>query len=241
MGLLYSSYASNDDVFYYKNLEHKGIKTLTEKTCDKWEVISFFDEKGYLLREINIYKKEIQSDYKYIYAVADTLLEIKRIDIVSKDVNKRERIDRYYYTSSGRCYKFRMFFSEPDNPYHFEDNFVYENGMLVSYTKGKEGKTKIVRKYDEKKRKIQEIEIRDKTDTTFYSYVYNQSEQLTDYIQESNNDEVIYSDVPPWSNKKMNKVHIRYSNIDKRGNWTKSYFITERGKVFRSERKIEYW
>jgi hypothetical protein len=77
-------------------------------------------------------------------------------------------------------------------------------------------------------------------DTTFYTYVYNQLRQFTDYIQKNNNNEVVCSGVVVWSNEKMNKVHIQFSNFDKRGNWTRSYFITERGKVFRLKRKIEY-
>jgi hypothetical protein len=228
-------------------LEHKGIKKITEQTHDKWEVISFFDEKGYLLREINFYKKEIKSDYKYDYVVTDTLLEIKRIDSVGKDVNRQEKIDRYYYISLGQCYKRRVYFSGSDNPSHFWDNFVYENGMLISYTEATDWQKKndisnmVFYKYNEKKQRTKKIKAVSETDTIFYSYMYNQSGLLTDYIQESNNNEVVYSSVVVWSNKRLNKTHIRYSNFDKCGNWTESYFITERGKVFRSKRKIEYW
>jgi hypothetical protein len=138
-------------------------------------------------------------------------------------------------------------FSESGAHSYFGDNFVYENGMLVSYTEANNWQKnngipiKVVCKYNEEKQKIYKIEIRNDTDTTFYSYMYNQSGQLTDNVQESNNNEVVYSDVVPWSNKKTNKIHIRYSNFDKHGNWTKSYFITEKGKALRSERKIEYY
>ena len=47
--------------------------------------------------------------------------------------------------------------------------------------------------------------------------------------------------VPLWSESKQNKVHERYCNFDKHGNWTKHYFITARGKVFWSKRKLVYW
>jgi hypothetical protein len=140
-----------------------------------------------------------------------------------------------------------VFFLNADNPSYFRDNFVYEDGMLVSYTEANDWQErkgiskKIVYKYNERKQKIRKMEIKNEIDTTFYTYLYNQFGQLTDYIQESNNTEVIYSDVIPWSNKKMNKIHIRYSNFDKHGNWTESYFITEKGRVSRSKRKIEYW
>lgn len=247
MGFFYSSYAFDDDIFYLKKMEHKGIKKIIIKTYDKWEAMSFFDDEGYLLCEINFYKKEIRSHYKYNYVVTDTLLEIRRIDIIGKDVNKQKKIDKYYYTSLGQCYKRRVYFSSSDNPSHYWDDFVSENGVLVSFTEATDWQkindisNKIVYEYNEKKQKIRKLEIRNETDTTFYSYVYNQSGQLTDYIQESNDNKVVYSGVICWSNEKMNKVHIRYSNFDKHGNWTKSYFITEKGKMFRSERKIEYW
>lgn len=247
MGLFYSSYAFDDDAFCLKKMEYKGIKEITEKTHNKWNVISFFDEKGYLLREINFYKKEIKSDYKYDYVVTDTLLEIRRINAIGIDVRKQKKIDRYYYDSLGQCYKRRVYFSNSDNPFHFWDNFVHGDGVLVSYTEATDWQkkndisNKVVYKYNEKKQKTQKVEIRNEIDTTFYSYVYNQSGQLTDYIQESNKNEVVYSDIVVWSNEKMNKVHIQYSNFDKRGNWKRSYFITEKGKVLRSKRKIEYW
>jgi hypothetical protein len=241
IGLFYSSYAFDNDTFYYKNIEYKGIKKITEKAHDKWEVISFFDEKGFLLQKISYYKKKIRSDVKYDYTVTDTLLEIRRVTLFNINADNKTKIDQYYYTSSNQCYKYRVYFSESDNPSYYEDNFVYDDGILVSYTQGKNSTTKFIYEYNEKKQKVQKLETRNETDTTFFSYVYNQSGQLTDYVKESNNNEVIYSNVITWSNKKKNKIHIRYSNFDKRKNWTRSYFITEKGKVFRSERKIEYW
>lgn len=241
IGFFYSSYAFDDNIFYSKKMEIKGIKQIIEKTYDKWRVISFFDTEGLLLQRISYYKKELRFDVKYDYTVTDTLLEIRRITLFNINAENNTLIDRYYYTSSNQCYKYRVSFSESDNnPFYYEDNFVYYEGMLVSYTQGKNSVTKFIYKYNEKKQKERKLKIINETDTTFYSYMYNQSGQLTDYIQKSNNNENVYSGVV-WSNEKMNKIHILFSNFDKHGNWTKSYFITERGKVFRSERKIEYW
>ncbi len=241
MGFLLSSYTHTEDNFYLKKLHLTEIKTTKTKTHDKWEVISFFDEKGFLLRETNFYKKEIKSDYTYEYTIADTLLEIKRVDAIGKDVKKQKKIDRYYYSSLGQCYKYRVYFGDCDNPTHYEDNFIFEDGLLTGYSQGKMGAVKISLKYNEKKQKTQKMEIRNKTDTTLNTYVYNQLGLLTDHIMESNNNAVVYSGVVVWSNEKVNKVHIQFSGFDKRGNWTRSYFLTERGKVFRSKREIEYW
>ncbi len=240
----YFSYAFDENTFFPKNLQNKGIKKIIEKTFDQWEVISSFNKEGFLLNEVNFYNKKIKSDYKYDYLVTDTLLEVKKVDI-----NKMENhyvIEKYYYHKSGQCYKFEMYFSKSDTISYFGDNFIYENGILTSYTKGnfwqkKHGTLKkIIFRYNEKQQKIRELNIY-KTDTTFYFYNYNQQGKLIDYVKESNDKEEIFSGVFCWSDKILNKVHIKYSNFDKRGNWTKSYFMTEKGKIFRSERKIEYW
>jgi len=246
-----SSHAFNDDAFYYKNLEQKGIKRITERKFDKWEVISIFNEEGYLVREINFYKKEIRSDYKYEYAIMDTLIEMKRTNSINNDV-KNLKIDKYYYTSSGQCHKHSMYFSDSDASSHNKDNFVYEDGKLISYTQGEMGQTKFEYTYNEKGQKEHIQKFTRYGYITFFSFAYNKFGQLTDYIQEGfiqegyNNDDeineiIVYSGVVVWSKEKTNKIHIRYSNFDKRGNWTRSHFITEKGKVFRSERKIEYW
>lgn len=50
----------------------------------------------------------------------------------------------------------------------------------------------------------------------------------------------IISDVTCWSKNQRNKYIILYDNFDKKGNWTKSYYLTEKGKVLRSKRNIVY-
>ncbi|MEA4975896.1 MAG: hypothetical protein VB046_09195 [Paludibacter sp.] len=245
-GLFYSSYAIDKDNLFSKTSKYKGVKKVIEKTFDEWKVVSAFDKEGFILQEINYYKNEIKSSYKFDYILADTLLEIKRTNQINKNV-KNQKIERFFYTTSGKCYKYRVYFLSLDNPSLLGDNFLYEDGKLVSYTEANDWQkrndisSEIVYKYNERKQKIHQMEIKNVTDTTFYTYLYNQSGQLTDYIQESNNNEVIYSDVVPYSKNKMNKIHIKYSNFDKLGNWTRSTFITEKGKVFRSKKKIEYW
>jgi hypothetical protein len=71
-------------------------------------------------------------------------------------------------------------------------------------------------------------------------FIYKNGIQ-TDYIHETNDERECIIDIICWSKEMMNKVHIKYSNFDKYGNWTKSYFITEKGKKVRSKRKIQYW
>ncbi len=92
-----------------------------------------------------------------------------------------------------------------------------------------------------KKQKESRMEINNNGDTTFYTYVYNQHGQLTDFIKESHDISIFYGDAPTWNDTRGNKIHIRYSNFDKHGNWTKSYFITEKRRLLYSKRKIKYW
>ena len=50
----------------------------------------------------------------------------------------------------------------------------------------------------------------------------------------------VIADVVPWSKTRQNKCVILYRRFDKYGNWTRSYYLTEKGRVLRSRRKIFY-
>ncbi len=45
----------------------------------------------------------------------------------------------------------------------------------------------------------------------------------------------------PYNQSEPMRIIYLYENIDKHGNWTKSYYLTEKRKKFRVKRKIEYW
>ncbi len=243
-GLIYSSYAFDNayvDV-RSKMLEYKGVKKITERTIDKWKVISFFDREGHVLQETHAFKKEMRSDYRFHYTVTDTLIEARRVNKIIRNgsyASDTLRIDQYYYNASNQCYKRSIYYSiiNDYSDFYSMDNFVYEDGMLISYT---QGSTKNILKYNEKKQKESRLEIY-AADTTFYTYVYNQHGQLTDFIKESHDTSIFYGDAPTWNDTRGNKIHIRYSNFDKHGNWTRSYFITEKRRLLYSKRKIKYW
>ena len=241
-GLIYSSYAFDNAYVDVRSKiqEHKGVKKITERTSDNWKVISFFDREGHVLQETHAFKKEMMSDFRFHYTVTDTLIEARRVNRIFEDDLDTLRIDRYYYNASNQCYKFNVYFSTIDQIDHLSDfnsidDFVYEDGMLISYT---QGASRNIFKYNEKKQKESRLEIRDyASDTTFYTYVYNQHGQLTDVIQEYHDTSIFYGDVPAW----RKKIHVKFSNFDKHGNWTRSYFITEKRRLLYSKRKIKYW
>ena len=226
--------------FYSIIQEYKGIKKITKRTTLGWEVLSYFDKKGYVLHQTHAYKNELRSDFIFSFTVTDTLAEIRRVNKI--DINRRGdtlRIERYYYDSSGQCYQFMMSSSDQDTSrYPFRGNFIYEDRMLISYTQGSRKNTCT---YNEEKQLTGRLEISINNDTTFYTYLYNPHGQLTDFIKESPDTTVFFSEAPFWNKTRGNKIHIRFANFDCHGNWTKSYFITEKEMLLNEERKIEYW
>jgi YD repeat-containing protein len=117
-------------------------------------------------------------------------------------------------------------------------NFIYENGLLISYDR--DGSV-VQFQYDSLARITQIIFISHvSSDTTYTNYIYDKLGRETDCIVESSNPEADFVGVFVYSSEKRNKVHFRYSDFDKYGNWRKSYFVTEKGNLFRSKREIKY-
>lgn len=70
--------------------------------------------------------------------------------------------------------------------------------------------------------------------------LYNKNVIVFESTEIVNDPLAIICDVVCWSKKQQNKYIILYDNFDKKGNWTKSYYLTETGKVLRSKRSIVY-
>ena len=243
MGKTLFSQSFDENFLSPKYQRNNIIKKKEEKTFDGWNVVSIFNEVGFLLQQTNYYKKERKSDYEYEYSISDSLLTIRRINKMNNEINN-DFIEKYYYSSSGQCNKFEIYSSKNMQPFYFVNNFMYSDGLLISCEEdniSRRNKNSLPIKktyqYNSKKQKIQEIRILNGIDTTYYSFQYNQYGQLSNYIQKSKG--ATYSDIICWSDS-MDKLHIRYINFDKHGNWTKSYFVTKNGIKFRSKRKIEY-
>jgi hypothetical protein len=238
------SYLDDKDFFSLKR-EMRGVKKITENSFLRWKKVLFYDKEGFLLREVNFYKNKIKADFRYEYSISDTLLEIKYRNINNEQ--ESYSIYKYYYNSLKQCYKVKSFSSvDLENTEGGLYNFIYKDSLLQSF---------------------EAHSFRSETDFDKYVYIYEDNQitelyctyedsilldnppfkitsiynngKLTDYISEQSAGR-IGSGLSSF-NSLGNKVHVRYSNFDKRGNWTKSYFITEKGKVFRSKRKIEYW
>lgn len=244
------AYIEDEDFFTLKR-NMRGVKVVTEKNFSKWKTVSFFRDDGFMLQKINYYKNEMRADYRYEYSMSDTLLEIKEKDYRNINNNKEGyTVRKYYYNHLKQCYRYEIYSSleSLEKPFVIGDNFIYKDGRLQSYERRYPNWSeieidKIIYHYDGDQQTIQKYYVtKDSVSVvdakTLLIYLNN---KLVDYIVESSNEGDIFTGVVCWSDKKMNKMHIRYSDFDKYENWTESYFITQKGKVFRSKRKIEYW
>jgi hypothetical protein len=232
--------------FFSLEREMRGVKMITENLFSKWKTVSYFDREGLLLRKINYYKNKMRADYRYEYSISDTLLEIKEKEHLNINNNPEWYIvSKYYYNHLKQCYKRETYSSSGSSG--GAKNFIYRDEQLYSYEVHSSLYRgffyKYVYDYDGNQRTEQMYEVSGdlvSSDGCKSTSIY-QNGKLVDLIHECDDEHGAFTGVVCWSSEKMNKVHIRYSNFDKRRNWTKSYFITEKGRVFRSKRKIGYW
>ncbi len=247
---------SQNDIDEYINIHNNektiGIKKITtKKSRFIGESVFVYDEDGFLLQQLYYIDKKLDGDFRYEYVQSDTLLQVKMKNYVN-NTNNNYILYVYHYFENNQCNSFNIYHSAEslEVPSTVGYNFIYKNKMLKSYERALYPKRedfppdKITFFYNEKGQVRQcsyVTEYNNTVDTTLHSYFYDENNHLTDYVIKNNDEKTIFTGVVCWSDAMMNKVHIRYSNFDKQGNWTKSYFVTEKGKVFRSRRKIEYW
>ncbi|MDR0437398.1 MAG: hypothetical protein LBH22_03750 [Bacteroidales bacterium] len=275
MAISLNAFAQIGDAdFFVLEREMRGVRKITEKSYTAphlgyWKSVFYYDENGFLLRQVNYNKRKkwqvysMRADYRYEYSISDTLLVIKEEEVQNINNNpKVHTIRKFYYNDLKRCYKYEIYSSNhPLNnlgkPNIVGDNFIYKDGLLQSFD-GHSFRWRVdssdfnriasfhrrTYTYDDNQR-IERTYHRTHIDSAFisgstYTSIYENGKRI-DLIQESSNEREVLLGVPSWSSERTNKMQIRFSDFDKHGNWTRSYFITERGKVFRSERKIEYW
>jgi len=218
------------------NSKMENVTKIVERKFGKWKEKSFFNDKGLLTKKLNFRKGKKRNDYQYDYLFLDTLF------VVTQLKNNDSTKCLYYHISYDNLENYTLieFYSslELNVPSVIGTNFIYENGLLISYDM--DGSVEQFQ-YDSLARITQMIFISGvSSDTTYTYYIYDRLGRQTDCIVESSNSEEIFEGVFVYSSEKRNKVHYRYSDFDKYGNWRKSYFITEKGDIFRSKRKIKY-
>jgi hypothetical protein len=184
--------------------------------------------------------------------------------LIRKEMNtfrndkKEYSFDKYIYNKSGQCIKVEFFSSSDlDKPFATIDSFMYDNdGLLFSYNRNSfhrnnNSTTKYLLFYDTNKLLIKQLEITDYyddldssiiRDTMITRYEYNNLGYLMKEIVENRTlvGGNINTNEESSNNEENIDVIFSYDNFDRRGPWTKCYFVA-REKVLWSKRKIEYW
>jgi len=252
--------------FFALEREMRGVRKITETFrrghSGQWKTVFSYDENGFLLRQVNYVRRqrrgnfEIRADFRFEYFISDTLIKIKEKEIRNINNNpKVHTIMKFYYSSLGQSYRVEIYRSNHSSKRLsiMGDNFIYKDGLLQSFDRhifrlrpdGVENNSsnRHVFTYDNNLR-IERVYRDIHTDTAFWDGCINtsiyQNGRRTDFISECEGGGTLLG-VHFWSREKPYKMQIRYTNFDKHGNWTRSYFIMERGKVLRSQRRIEYW
>lgn len=240
-----------DEDFFTIDRELRGVKSITETKLSKWKNVSSFDKEGFLIRKMNKFKNKARSDYRYTYTILDSLIEIKDEEVLNiNNDTESYSIRKYFYNLQKQCSKFEVFSSTNIiTPFVSGGNFIYKDDKLQSYDRHTDHSKKdgylsrYIYTYSDNSCTKQIHDIYEDsifTEECKSTSIY-QDGKLIDLIHECNDDQAVLMGVICWSDSKMNKSHIHFSDFNKQGNWTRSYFITEKGKVFRSKRKIKYW
>jgi uncharacterized ubiquitin-like protein YukD len=229
-----------EDLYFSKNInQYFGVKKIID-IRGKYKTIYSFDKEGQLIKVTHKrgLKKRIE---KFKYVENDTALTI--FCNYYNDIIKSPSgiIIVCSYNKFGRCVKME-YYSNNDltkQPFIVLDSFVYDNqNLLLSYC----GKGRCYKfSYNDnglknKKFKFKNQNMKDTLSIT--TYVYDNKNNL---IKEEWFSEVtgfVSCDVQSFN---KNKIISLYEDFDQYGNWTKSYFLTEKGKILRSKRKIKYY
>jgi len=248
-----------DEDFFVLEREMRGVEKITEQTRNNQvKNISFFDKEGFLLRKISYHRNSIKVDERYEYSISDSLLEIKMQVYRYLNISPEEThtVRKFYYNILKQCYRTETYSSSMniEVPSGWSTNFIYIDNQLQSYETYSDTtlQMKTTYTYSENqtiKRTDHYYDIivpvddsitfvsKSGVSTVFLTSFYENG-KLTDEIHVGE-DAIV--GIIWYSANEQNKSHIRFSNFDKRGNWTKSHFITEKGRVLRSKKKIEYW
>jgi len=251
-------YSLSQEAFIVGSLDNKNknVSEITERLSGKrilghfsrWTYKSFFNNDGYIIRQINFYNNKQRADFRYNYFFSDSALIIA--SFLYSDTTDCLHFN-YYFDSLGKYNLFEIYsIRNLDFPFMIGNEFAYKNNLLLSYNintiniKGEPSSIDTIKfQYDSlgrinRRSIISNIE--NVISTENFTFFYDVHGRLTDYIQESSDSVGIYLGGVVWSEERENKVHFRFSNFDKYDNWRKSYYVTEKGEIFRSKRKIMY-
>lgn len=234
----------NENEFSFASFQkNKGVKKIVEYLGKKHVKIQEFDRIGFLIEENNLYggfysrrssKKRMTNT-----VVGDSILIIKE----NRLRDQKESIASYYFSSETLdCVRYERFSGSSAGR-----NFVYEDGLLKSYIYYYYGRDTVASAvkytYNERKQLMKE-ERKSINELIYYEYDSDGYLHHITVIRPNTgpHDPVnTHVGIPTYSYAEPNRYEIEYTDFDKRGNWTKSYYETYKGLIFRSKRKIIYY
>jgi hypothetical protein len=220
-----------DEVLEIKQINFNGLFR------SGWKSLYSYRD-GHLLRQRNYFKDELRYDLKCEYTKGENWRKKKEIYIKDKDFS----IEMTYYSRDGLIERLE-FFSQKDTltPVIVWSNFKYEYKNLQSCKASHQSKISnwtTCYEYKYQKGKIKSILSFDSCAklTKSVEVIYNSSGYPVNEIIDFQNPESVVT-----GGRSENGVIRFYYKFDKRGNWTKRYYVTSSGRKIREiKRKITY-
>lgn len=204
--------------FIYSNKATELIKFYSTKT----DTTIVKKKTNSLIKDNNIvYTSESSNIFYYMYGI------LYRIEHLSK---------QYKCVNENFCYS--------DSSISFEEqfnNFTYLHTYTHMYDTFCNCNAVVKKEF-----LIKAPQIIDTTDNTLYRnnsndrdiYIFNSNNVITDIIRISKSG---FVGIPYIEENGVGISHIKFTNFDEHGNWTRSYFILGNKRKFLSKRKITYY
>lgn len=240
-----SVYSFDIERFYTKPVSPVGYNKSFLKSSFKWRSLSEYNKDGYLTKEVNFFRGEKRSDLRYTYILNDTVLEVIEHNLVNINHKKQPTSTKYTYDEYGYCKRVDEKCGDGDYVC-INNNFVWDKGKLISmdYIFTPSTYSRFVYSYNKEGRKVEKKEylytidsenphkIEDCEYVALYRYEYDEQGRLSQESKEYIDHSAVMTDVCPWSKNALYKYVIKYVYHGKSNLYTKSYFLTERGKKF---------
>lgn len=238
-GILRKNIVESD--FYKRVGKRSGIQKISEKGNFRWKNVSTFNREGRVERERSVLLLfgKLKSDCCFSYnAIGDSVLEIRKVDIVNKNV--AFPVARFSYDVSGLCRKVTYYY-ENHKGISSEKYLTWRNDSLVECVcKNPDGKTeyRTVYSFDGLRNAVTEATYFGNSHiaTIVTTYSYDDQNRLTAKTVEN-------FDKPGLPNLMFSLGNtIKYDEHDSHGNWLKSYYMTDSyGRMLCAKRCIKYY
>jgi hypothetical protein len=231
-------------------LEIKEIGYHSVLKRNGWINLISFSDLALPVRELNFYKGKKRSDYHYFYVDEDSVFRKIKIDSMAGSDRNYEEL-RICYNQAHEIIKTKRYSDKAaKNPDLVEQEIRCDSlSRLLSYksvlpSASRNEAGDLITQYKFHYNNCHQVDSVLRTDSEniskiLYCYAYNKRGLISDEIVDHLDPGTVLGGVKPWSEKRMNMYHYRYK-YDRKGNWTKRYFVTRKGKFLDAKRKIKY-